>query len=164
VTGLLLAAWVMAMLDRMIIVLLVPGIQASMGISDTEISLVHGTAFALFYAIAGLPLGRLVDQTNRRNLIIAGVVGWSLGTIACGLADNFIQLVAGRIVVGVCQAMLAPASLSTVADFCAPEKRGRVTAILVSGSTLARSRLQRARRRGSGLVLHASAVGITVTL
>jgi len=129
----------MALIDRLVIALLVPGIKDSLGISDTQIGLVQGTAFAIFYALAGLPLGRLVDRTNRRNLLIVGLAGWSLGTLACGLAHNFTELFAARIMVGICQAMLGPASFSMVTDFCPPKDRGRVTAVLVSGGTIGAS-------------------------
>ena len=83
----LLLAYILAFVDREIINLLVPDIKASLGINDTQVSLLQGFAFAIFFSIAGIPIGRLVDRANRRNLLIVGVLGWSLATIACGLAS-----------------------------------------------------------------------------
>ncbi len=136
VTGVLLAGWILALLDRMLINILVPGIKASLHVSDTQVSLLQGFAFAIFFSVAGIPIGRLVDRANRRNLLIVGVLGWSLATMACGLASSFPALFAGRVMMGVFQAVLAPASLSMVADYCAADRRGRTTAVLVSGGTI----------------------------
>jgi MFS family permease len=135
-SGVLFGCWVLALLDRLIISLLVPGIKQSFHASDTQVSLLYGTAFSIFYAIAGLPLGRLVDRTNRRNLLAVGLIGWSLATIACGLANSFQTLFAARICVGICQAVLAPASLSMAADFVPAERRGRTTGFLIGGATV----------------------------
>jgi MFS family permease len=133
--GLLAAVNVMALLDRLILALLIPGIKASLLISDTQISLIHGAAFGLCYGVAGLAFGRLVDRLNRRNLLIIGLVGWSLATVACGLAQSFPQLIAARVAVGVFQALVGPAGLSMVADAAPLHLRGRVTAVVVSGGT-----------------------------
>lgn len=135
-SGVLFGCWVLALLDRLILGLLVPGIKDTLHASDTQVSLLYGTAFSIFYALAGLPLGRLADRTSRRNLLAAGLVGWSLATVACGLANSFGALFAARICVGVCQAVLAPASLSMAADFVPPERRGRTTGFLIGGATV----------------------------
>jgi MFS family permease len=136
ITAVLFSAWVTALIDRMIIIMLVPGIKASLHLSDTQVSLLYGLAFSIFFAVAGLPAGRIVDVTNRRNLLMLGVVGWSLGAIACGLASSFTGLFAARLVVGVSQAVLAPATLSMVNDYSPPESRGRTTSLLVSGASV----------------------------
>lgn len=60
--------------------------------------------FSLFFAVAGIPLGRLVDRTNRRNLLVFGIVAWSMMTVCCGLASNFLELFAARLGVGVARA------------------------------------------------------------
>jgi MFS family permease len=134
VTAVLFSAWVMALLDRLILSILVPALKASLHLSDTQISLLHGPAFSIFYAIAGVPMGRLVDKTNRRNVLALGVAGWGLATMASGLANSFAELFAARLAVGVCQAVLAPASLSIITDCCPLERRGRATSILISGA------------------------------
>jgi MFS family permease len=107
---------VVAFLDRQIINLLVDDIKADLLITDTQISLLQGLAFALFYAIMALPLGRLADRGNRRNLIAAGILIWTGATVACGLADNFGTLFAARMLVGIGEAVLTPAGYSMLAD------------------------------------------------
>ncbi len=113
--------------------LLVDPIRDDLRISDTQISLLLGTAFALIYGIAGVPLGYLADRTSRRNLIFAGISVWSLGTIACGLSHNFAQLFAGRIAVGLGEAALSPAAISLISDYFPPSRRGTAVALFLSG-------------------------------
>ena len=125
VIGVLFLAFLMAYLDRQIITLLLPSLKADLGVSDTEVSLIQGMAFAGVYAIAGLPAGWISDRANRRNLIVAGVVVWSLATMACGLATNYWQLVLGRMGVGLGEACLSPAAVSIMADYFRPHQRGR---------------------------------------
>lgn len=107
---------VIAFLDRQIINLLVDDIRADLLITDTQISLLQGLAFALFYATMALPLGRLADRGNRRNLIAAGVLIWTGATVACGLADSYATLFAARMLVGIGEAVLTPAGYSMLAD------------------------------------------------
>jgi MFS family permease len=138
-TVILLLVWVVAYLDRMILIILIPQIKASLHISDTQAGLLYGTTFAVFFALAGLPAGRLVDRVNRRNLLIVAMIGWSAATMLSSLAHQFATLLACRIVVGICQAAVAPASISMVNDFCPPAMRGRVTGILLGGASLGAS-------------------------
>ncbi|WDI30109.1 MFS transporter [Hyphococcus flavus] len=114
-----------AYIDRQILGLLVEPIRNSMQINDTQISLLGGAAFALFYVIMGLPLGRLADRVNRRNLIAGGIFVWSLMTAMCGLATNFWQLFMMRVGVGIGEATLSPAALSMISDYFPPKKRAR---------------------------------------
>ena len=85
----LLLAQMFSFLDRMIMGLLVGPIRESFSISDTQYSLLAGLAFSLFYAIMGLPLARIADSRNRRNLISIGIAVWSVMTAVCGLAKGF---------------------------------------------------------------------------
>lgn len=124
--------WTVAMMDRMILLLLMPGIKADLNLTDTEISLLHGLAFAVCFSIAGIPLGHLSDKTNRRNLLIAGTLGWGLATMACGLTSSFTGFFIARMAVGVSQAVLAPAAISIVADYFSSEKRGKPTALVLA--------------------------------
>ncbi len=94
-----------AYIDRQILGLLVEPIRNSLHINDTQISLLGGAAFALYVSI-GLPLGRLADRVNRRNLIAGGIFIWSLMTAMCGLATNFWQLFIMRVGVGIGEATL----------------------------------------------------------
>ena len=80
--------------------LLVGPIRADLGISDTQLSLLHGLAFAIFYTLLGIPIASLADRRNRRNLIAVGVTFWSVATAACGLTRSFGQLFLARIGVG----------------------------------------------------------------
>ncbi|MEO7386692.1 MAG: MFS transporter, partial [Gammaproteobacteria bacterium] len=75
--GVLTVAYVFSFIDRSILTLLVGPIRADLGISDTQISLLHGLAFAIFYTLLGIPIASLADRRNRRNLIVAGVTFWS---------------------------------------------------------------------------------------
>lgn len=136
VCGVLTIAWILAYLDRGLLTLVIPGIKQSLGLSDTEVSLVQGMAFSLVFAFAGLPIGRVVDRLNRRNLMIAGVLIWSFATLACGLADNFWELFFARAAVGVGEACLAPASFSLLSDFVAPQRRGKAIGVVSSGSAI----------------------------
>ena len=113
--------------------LLVDPIRGELGISDTQMSLLLGTAFAVVYGIAGIPLGLLADRTSRRNLIFAGVVVWSCGTLACGFSHSFGQIFAARIVVGLGEAVLSPAAISLISDYFPPSRRGTAVGFFLSG-------------------------------
>ena len=119
---------VVSYLDRNIISLFVGPIRHEIGLSDVQISLLQGVAFALFYSLMGLPFGRLVDRHTRRNLIAAGVFLWSVMTICCGLSTGFWQLFFSRMGVGIGEACLGPAAFSMIADSFVPAQRGRAIA------------------------------------
>ena len=133
VVALLFATAVLSYTDRQVLSLLVDPIRADLGISDMQVSLLMGTAFAIVYGTAGILLGSLADRTSRRNLILAGVVVWSLGTIACGLAHSFNGLFTARIVVGLGEAVLSPASISLISDYFPPSRRGMAVGCYLSG-------------------------------
>jgi MFS family permease len=123
--ALLTLVYVFSFIDRYILSLLVEPIKAEMQLSDTQIGLLLGPAFAIFYTTMGLPLGWLSDRARRTWIISAGIAVWSLATAASGLARNFVQLFAARIMVGVGEASLSPCALPMIADSFPPEKRGR---------------------------------------
>jgi MFS family permease len=133
VVAILIATAVLSYTDRQVLSLLVDPIRGDMGISDTQISLLLGTAFAVIYGIAGIPLGFLADRISRRNLIFAGVSVWSLGTIACGFSHNFAEIFASRIVVGLGEAALSPAAISLISDYFPPSRRGTAVGFFLSG-------------------------------
>jgi MFS family permease len=133
VVGILIATAVVSYTDRQVLSLLVDPIRSDLGISDTQISLLLGTAFAVVYGIAGIPLGVLADRTSRRNLIFAGVLVWSFGTLACGFSQSFGQLFAARIVVGLGEAVLSPAAISLISDYFPPSRRGTAVGFFLSG-------------------------------
>jgi MFS family permease len=133
VVAILIATAVLSYTDRQVLSLLVDPIRGELGISDTQVSLLLGTAFAVVYGIAGIPLGVLADRTSRRNLIFAGVVVWSCGTLACGFSHSFGQLFAARIVVGLGEAVLSPAAISLISDYFPPARRGTAVGFFLSG-------------------------------
>jgi MFS family permease len=133
VVAILIATAVLSYTDRQVLSLLVDPIRGELGISDTQVSLLLGTAFAVVYGIAGIPLGVLADRTSRRNLIFAGVLVWSCGTLACGFSHSFGQLFAARIVVGLGEAVLSPAAISLISDYFPPARRGTAVGFFLSG-------------------------------
>ena len=133
VLAVLVLVYVLNFLDRQIITILAEDIKADLGISDAEIGFLYGTAFAVFYAIFGIPLGRLADVWNRRSLISLGLAFWSIMTAVSGLAKSFPQLAAARIGVGVGEASATPAAFSMLTDSFPRRLRATVLAIYSSG-------------------------------
>lgn len=129
----LTVAYVFSFIDRTIIALMVGPIKNDLQLTDTQIGLLHGFAFALFYTLMGLPIGWLADR-GRRNLIIStGIAVWSVMTAGCGLARNFWHLFLARIGVGVGEAALSPPAYSMLADYFPPQKLGRPIGVYSSG-------------------------------
>ncbi len=111
-------------IDRQALSLLIGPIKAEFGMSDTQVSLVIGLGFAIAYAIAGLPIGRLVDQWFRPALLGLGLTLWSVCTAACGFAGSFTHLALLRSGVGIGEATLTPTVISFLGDYFPPAKRG----------------------------------------
>jgi MFS family permease len=112
----LLLFYVFSYLDRYLITMLVPPIKSDLHLSDFQVSLILGPAFALFFGIFGLPLGWAADRYPRRWVVFIGVVLWSGATAACGLARGFGGLFFARAGVGVGEAALSPAAYSLIGD------------------------------------------------
>lgn len=136
VVGILSLAYMFSFIDRMIMSLLVEPIRTDLGISDTQISLLIGFAFALFYTCLGVPIALLADRTKRRTLIAAGIAVWCLMTAACGLARNFWQLFFARMGVGVGEATLSPAANSLIGDYFPRRLLGRAIAVYTMGISI----------------------------
>ena len=132
--AILVVAFVFSFIDRIIIALLVEPLKADLGLSDTELGLLQGLAFAVFYALVGLPIGRWADRYSRRLIIGTGIFLWSLMTAVCGLARNFWHLFLARVGVGVGEAALSPAAYSMIADYFPPAKLGRALGVYQSGA------------------------------
>ena len=108
--------YMFSFVDRQILSLLIPSIKKDYGVSDTQIGLLVGLAFALFYTLMGLPLGRMVDTYKRRNVIAVSVAFWSFFTALCAATRSFLTLFLTRIGVGVGEAGLGPAAYSLISD------------------------------------------------
>ena len=121
-------------IDRTVLSVLQEPIKQELGLSDGQLGLLTGLAFALFYATLSLPIARLADRFNRRNIIAASLATWSGMTALSGLATGFGSLVAFRIGVALGEAGSVPASHSIIADYYPPEKR--VTALALWGLAL----------------------------
>jgi len=131
--GILLVAYVLSFVDRQILNLLVGPIRADLGINDTQMSLLMGLSFAIFYTIAGIPLGRIADSKSRRGLIAWGVAFWSLMTAACGLAQQYWHFILCRIGVGAGEAALSPAAYSLIADSFPADRRATAISVYAMG-------------------------------
>ena len=121
----LTAAYIVSFLDRQLLALVVEDVKADLILTDTQVSLLLGFAFALFYTTMGIPIGRLADKKSRKTIIGIGITCWCIMTAACGLAQNYTQLFLARVGVGVGEASLSPSSLSMISDYFPVEKRGR---------------------------------------
>lgn len=133
VCAVLLLAYIFSFLDRTVISLLVIPIEHDLAINDTGMSLLQGFSFALFYALLGLPIARLVDASDRRAIVGAGIALWSVMTAACGLTQQFWQLFAARVGVGAGEATLLPGATSLLADYFPPQRRGVALGVFAAG-------------------------------
>ncbi len=117
--------YVNSFLDRSVLSLLVDPIRGTLDISESQMGLLMGPAFAIFYILAGLPLGRLADVMSRRWLIFFGQFMWSAMSVACAFIVNFRQFLALRIGLGVGEASLSPAAYSMITDLFPRNKLAR---------------------------------------
>jgi MFS family permease len=126
-------AYTVAFIDRQILSLLVQPIKEDLGVSDTQIGLLAGLAFAIFYSFIGIPIAKLADTKNRVTIISVGVALWTLMTALCGLTKTYFYLFLARVGVGVGEAALSPAAYSMIADYFPKEKLGRAIGVYVIG-------------------------------
>jgi MFS family permease len=131
----ILAAYVLAFVDRQILNLLVEPIKRDLHLNDTQVSLLQGLAFALFLSITGLPVGRLVDTRRRITIVALGVGFWSLATAACGLTRGYPQLLAARIGVAVGESV-TPAGYSLIGDYFSRKRMGLAISLYQMGPYL----------------------------
>ena len=131
----LLVVYIFNFIDRQIVNILAEPIARDLGLSDTQIGLMTGLAFALFYTALGLPIARYADRpgTSRPKLIAVALATWSLMTALCGLAQNFWQLLLARIGVGVGEAGCTPPAHSLISDMVPPERRSSALAFYALG-------------------------------
>lgn len=131
---LLVLAYVINLVDRQILSILSEEIKADLGVSDSQLGFLYGTSFAVFYAVFGLPLGRLADLWVRKSLIALGLVGWSVMTMLSGTAGSYSTLALYRYGVGIGEASATPAAYSLLADLFKPGQRATVLATYTSGA------------------------------
>jgi MFS family permease len=136
VVCILTIAYMFSFLDRQILALLVEPIRADLNISDTQMSLLQGLAFGIFYTLLGIPIGRLADRRSRRSIIAIGISIWCVMTAACGLAKNFGQLFLARVGIGIGEATLNPSAYSLISDYFPREKRARPMSFYNMGVSL----------------------------
>jgi MFS family permease len=132
----LMLAYAFSFIDRFILSLLVEPIKQDLGLSDVKMSLLQGFSFAVFYTIAGIPVGRLVDSHRRTNIVAMGVTLWCLMTAACALAQRFLHLFLARAGVGVGEAALVPAAYSLISDLFPSKRRGLALGIFSAGTSI----------------------------
>ncbi|MDX2221751.1 MAG: MFS transporter [Rhodospirillaceae bacterium] len=129
--------YIFAFLDRSVVGLIAPDITADFGLTDTQMGLLQGLAFALLYTLFGLPLGWYVDRFNRKWIFAGGMALWSGMTALCGTATSFMQLFIYRLGVGVGESTLNPCSSSLISDLFPPEKRARAFAFYTMATAFA---------------------------
>ncbi len=134
VLGVLVIVYILNFIDRQIVSILVVDIQAHFGLNNAQMGFLGGAAFGVFYALFGIPLGRLADNWNRTRLLSIGLALWSAMTVVSGLAKNGAQLGLARMGVGIGEATASPSAYSLISDYF--PKRQRATAIAIYSSGL----------------------------
>ncbi|TMM57917.1 MFS transporter [Maribacter algarum] len=132
----LTVVYVFNFIDRQILVILQESIKQELGLSDTQLGLMSGFTFAIFYVSFGIPIARLADKGNRRNIIAISLAVWSAFTALSGSAQNFIQLLLARIGVGIGEAGGSPPAHSIISDLYPAKKRATALAIYSTGISI----------------------------
>jgi MFS family permease len=133
VLGMLTLVYVFNFVDRQLLVILQESIKKELHLSDTQLGLLSGFTFAIFYVTMGLPIARLADKGSRRNIVTASLGLWSIMTACSGLARNFVQLLLARIGVGVGEAGGSPPAHAMISDYFPAEKRSTALSIYSTG-------------------------------
>lgn len=133
VLGVLVVVYILNFIDRQILSILAVDIKADLGLTDSDMGFLGGAAFAVFYALFGIPLGRLADNWNRVKLLSIGLALWSLMTALSGFARNQVELTMARMGVGVGEATASPTAYSLISDYFPKRQRATALAIYSSG-------------------------------
>lgn len=128
--------YILSLVDRYVIALLVEPIKADLGISDFQLSLLQGLAFATFYAICAIPVGLALDRFDRRKVLFGCIFIWSLGAAGCGLATGFATLAIGRALIGAGESGFTTGAYSIVGDSFPPERVSIAMSIFVMGGVM----------------------------
>ena len=134
--GVLTIVYSVNFIDRQLLAILQESIKADLMLSDGQLGLLTGFAFALFYVTAGLPIASWADRSNRRNIVAISLGLWSFMTAISGLAQNYLQLLLARIGVGVGEAGGSPPSHSMISDIFSPEKRASALGFSSTGVSI----------------------------
>lgn len=126
----------LSILDRQVLTLMVGPMKRDLSLTDLQIGVLQGLVFSIFYGVASLPIGWLVDRFARRPIIWIGVTLWGVAATSCGLSASFGQLLLARLGVGVGEASLSPAAYSMLADLFRPQRLAFVLSVLLVGSTM----------------------------
>ena len=129
----LVLVYILNFIDRQILSILAVDIKADLGLTDSELGFLAGAAFAVFYALFGIPLGRLADNWNRKKLLTAGLALWSAMTAVSGFATDKLTLTLARMGVGVGEASASPTAYSLISDYFPKRQRATALAIYSSG-------------------------------
>lgn len=129
----LVVVYILNFIDRQIMSILAVDIKADLGLTDSDMGFLGGAAFAVFYALFGIPLGRLADNWNRVRLLSVGLALWSLMTALSGFARNQVELTLARMGVGVGEATASPTAYSLISDYFPKRQRATALAIYSSG-------------------------------
>ncbi len=133
VLGVFMLVYVLNFVDRQILSILATDIKRDLGLSDADMGFLYGTAFGVFYAVFGIPLGKLSDSWRRVNLLTVGLSLWSIMTALSGFSKNAMQLSVARIGVGVGEATANPSAYSLISDWFPKSQRATAFAIYASG-------------------------------
>lgn len=136
VLSVLVLSYVLSFIDRQLMTILLEPIKAEFGASDTAMGFLTGFAFAIFYAVLGIPVARLADRWSRRNVLAVSMVIWSAMTAACGMAGSFWQMAVLRVGVGVGEAGGTPPSHSLISSYFPARERSTAMGIYGSGSQI----------------------------
>lgn len=129
----LMIVYIFNFVDRQLLTILAPELKRDLGISDSDFGFLYGTAFGVFYALFGVPLGKLADRWLRVRLLALGLALWSLMTALSGLSRNFAQIAGARVGVGIGEATLSPCTYSLVSDYFPPHRRATALGVYSAG-------------------------------
>lgn len=129
----LTTVYIFNFIDRQILVILQEDIKADLSLSDTQLGLLSGISFAIFYVTVGIPIARMADKGNRRNIIAMAIGAWSFMTALSGVAQNFVQILLARIGVAVGEAGGSPPAHSIISDIFPPHQRATALSIYSMG-------------------------------
>lgn len=132
----LTVCYTFSFVDRQILAFLIGPLKQELGVSDTQMGLLQGLAFAIFYTLFGLPMGMLADRFSRRNIVVFGVLVWSVMTALSGAARSYVSLTAARMGVGVGEATINPCAFSMLADYFPKERLSSALSVYMMGIQL----------------------------